>query len=284
MIRIVLSQWTSLTRIKIWIARCLFLMIRPFVSSEKMVIERNGIRYAVDLSEGVDFSIFVFGSFQKHIIDAGAISSPSANIIDVGANIGHMTLEYSKKIPDGRIFCFEPTDYAFEKLQKNIALNPSLMNRIVAKKALVSAEKGAPKQLQLYSSWKLTLDIEEKHKVHGGSFNSTSMVDVISIDSFVQENQLSHLELIKIDTDGSEFEVLVGAKETLMKFRPAVVFEVGLYLLKEKSISFETYLKFFSELGYELKTPDRKKMVTSSNFKSNIPNLGTTDLLAIPVI
>ncbi len=61
------------------------------------MIRRGGLNFQVDLSEGIDFSVFLFGAFQKHIRKwAAKCISQDAVILDIGANIGTMTLPFAQ--------------------------------------------------------------------------------------------------------------------------------------------------------------------------------------------
>jgi FkbM family methyltransferase len=284
MFAVLISQFYSLTKIKIKIASALSKVVRLFYKNEKVQIIRNKINYQIDLTEGVDFSLFLRGSFQKELLfQLKSISSRKGAIIDVGANIGHMTLEFTKRCPKSVVHAFEPTDYAFDKLKINVLLNKELSTRIVLNKAMVGTESGRSQNREIYSSWKLVNDLSQnRHPIHGGIGKETSEIEIIGIDEYVSSRNLEDVLLIKIDTDGSEFDVLKSAKKTLTEAKPIVIFEAGLYLLKERNILFQSYLDFFSALQYKVVLLDNpEKQIDNSNFHKLIPNLGTTDLAAI---
>ena len=54
---------------------------------------------------------------------------------------------------------------------------------------------------------------------------------VNTIDNFVKENNISKIDFIKIDVEGSELNVLNGAIKSLVKFKPIVIFEVSSWTL-----------------------------------------------------
>ncbi len=55
----------------------------------------------------------------------------------------------------------------------------------------------------------------------------TKKIDVktTTIDNFVEKNKIRKIDILKIDTEGSELFVLLGAKNTLLKLRPIILFE-----------------------------------------------------------
>ena len=130
------------TYTKIQIAKFISFTLRFLRFKKKIFVRRKLINWCLDLSEGIDLSIFLFGSFQANVTDSiykNIISSKlkkkqSINIIDVGSNIGDKSLTLAnklinKKISNFKIFSIEPTYYAFKKQIRNINLNPSLKKK-----------------------------------------------------------------------------------------------------------------------------------------------------------
>jgi tRNA G37 N-methylase Trm5 len=127
------------TRIKLAVARKLYMALRLVLRRDRYCIERGGIRYEVDLSEGLDLSLFLFGSFQKHVTDVKYIKIPEDSIvIDVGANAGLMSLRYARTAARGRVYAFEPTHSGYARLKRNLGLNPELAARVIPVQAFVS--------------------------------------------------------------------------------------------------------------------------------------------------
>ncbi|MEI6137667.1 MAG: FkbM family methyltransferase [Mariniphaga sp.] len=75
-------------------------------------------------------------------------------IIDVGANVGLMLLQFAAKVSMGRVYSFEPTYYAFEKLKRNLSLNPELACRIFPYKMFISEKSGSNILMVAFSRWK----------------------------------------------------------------------------------------------------------------------------------
>ena len=113
------------TNTKILIAKIIYFFYL-FLIEKNLFIRRNGINWNLDLSEGIDLSIFFFGSFQSKITDSivKVISKKRKlkyNIIDIGSNIGDKSLTLSNKLIK-KIF----------KISKFILLN-QLILRIINK-------------------------------------------------------------------------------------------------------------------------------------------------------
>lgn len=273
------------TKIKILLARLLYFAVTLFVGKERRIIKRNGIRYEVDLSEGIDLSLYLFGNFQKHVVENEFFSLPkNAVVFDIGANVGTMTLPYAKSVPKGIVYAFEPTHYALSKLKKNIKLNPVLEKRVKVVNMFASRKTELKPKIKAFSSWKVDLNKNGNvHPIHWGSAKSTSGVKSITLDEFCRKNKIKRVDFIKSDTDGHEPEVLEGARKIIEQFKPVVIFEAGEYPLKDKGLTFKYYLDYFKKLNYSLIDLQHKKKITYGNYNQIIPLLGTIDVMGIPL-
>ncbi len=270
----------KLTRLKIAIAKKIYLVVHLFYK-DKQIITRNGIIFEIDLREGIDLHLFLFGNFQKHIIENKVVEiNDNAVIFDIGANAGVMSLFFSQKAPGGFVHAFEPTTYAYNKLHRNLELNPLLAKRITVTQCFISSTSSESSDLKAFSSWPLDSS-EDKHAIHGGVVKSTDGIPSITIDDYCESHSIDKIDFVKIDTDGHEYEVLSGMKETLRQFKPPVIFEIGLYIMDEHNISFSHYGNFFSALDYRIFSTNGHK-IDLKNYKNHIPNYGTVDLIAVP--
>jgi len=279
-----LNSWLPITRIKIFLAKILYKTTTLFVGKEKRVVERDGIKFEIDLSEGIELSLFLFGNFQKHVTQNAFLSiKDNFTIVDVGANVGLMTLQFAKLVPNGKVYSFEPTFYALERLKKNLSLNEELAKRVTVINSFVSETSTNAPNIVAFSSWKVNGERgNNDHPVHLGTPKSTEGVPAISLDDFAESQQLDKIDFIKIDTDGHEYEVFKGARKAIAKYKPKIIFEIGLYVMDEKNISFDFYYTYFRDLNYKLIDTKTGKEITLSNYRKYIPKKGSTDLIAIP--
>lgn len=272
-----------MTLVKLFIARSMYRALKCFVRSDIHTIRRGGISFEVDLTEGIDLSIFLFGNFQKHITQNKYLSLKCDSVVlDIGANFGNMALRLAKAVPSGRIYAFEPTDYAFNRLLRNLSVNPDLSERITPVQSFVSDRSEAAHRIQAYASWKVDGTSPEAHPLHGGLISTSASISTVSIDDFCEKNDIKDVDLIKIDTDGHELKILRGARKTLEKFLPHIIFEIGFYLMEENSNTFELYFDYFSSAGYILANIKNGKPITLENYFRQIPLRATTNIIAIP--
>ena len=112
------NMYNFSTSQKIFIAKVLSRILIFLIGNKKKIIKRDGINYFVDLTEGIDLGIFLNIKNEKKIYNIGKILSNNITIIDVGSNVGSVTLPLAKKFSDSKIISIEPTVYAFSKLKK----------------------------------------------------------------------------------------------------------------------------------------------------------------------
>ena len=158
---------------KIFIARLLSATIKAvrilLGKSDKAMVKRRGIRWSLDLNEGIDFSIYLIGSFEPRTLRLyRKIIKPGQTVLDIGANVGSHTLPFAKLVGNsGRVVAFEPTAFAYGKLVVNIALNPELSQRIIPRPAMLVNGSQATLEPCLFSSWpplENSSDLHEEHK------------------------------------------------------------------------------------------------------------------------
>ncbi len=136
------------------------------------------------------------------------------NVIDVGANIGLMTLLLSKFVgKHGTVFAFEPHPENLEIFHKNIKIN-NIENIILENKA-VSNHDGKAK---LFDGWiKNEQSTAKLFRVEGqpSSFIETS---IVSLDTYFDKIKLiDKISFVKIDVEGVEFDVIKGMQGILEK-------------------------------------------------------------------
>lgn len=152
-------------------------------------------------------------------------------IIDCGANIGYFSILFSKLSPNGKVYAFEPTS-TYDKLLANIAHHNC---RNIEPIKMAVGEKSGEISDEIYRIW--------------GNEPERQKYPFTTLDDFVQEKELSKIDLIKIDVDSFDFEVLKGAKHILAKFNPIVIVELNHALSKRNQTNTEA-LKWLIDIGY----------------------------------
>ena len=246
-------------------------------------IVRGGLRWRVDLCEGIDLAIYL-GTFETDSISViRRLLSPGAVALDIGANIGAHTLPMARSVgPNGKVYAFEPTQFAFRKLEKNIELNAHLKTRVVLEQMMLG-DSATRLPDQIYSSWPL-IHGSGAHERHGGRLMYTMGAQTCSVDQYVREAGIRRLDLIKIDVDGYECAVLRGAHSTLTSLRPPIVMEFVPYLLQEAEASVEELCEILRRYRYHLYTASKGQMlpVAVERLKRFLPDGASINVLCVP--
>ena len=174
---------------------------------------------------------------------AGRIAAGDV-VFDIGANIGTWSLILSEAVgATGRVLACEPTLATYNTLASNIRLNAR--TNVVATRCALS--NGADR-LRLYH------DVDASRNSLGQTRGSESAsyedVPARTLDSLVTELALDRLDFIKIDVEGAEPLVFDGARQTLTRFRPAILFEVNPKALTALGFEFDSAWRLLSDLCY----------------------------------
>lgn len=173
-------------------------------------------------------------------------------VLDIGSNVGSFCVPLAKRYPQFTFHAFEPQRIVFYQLCSNILLNRC--DNVFAKNFGLSYEPDSFYiQLPDYSTelnvGAFSLDDEVRENGYecttGGN---TELISVIKLDSM----DLNDIKLIKIDVEGLELAVLVGAKNTIERNGfPPILFEAWAnkewFLPRRQEL-----LSYVESLGYEI--------------------------------
>ena len=275
------------TKHKILLARGLQVMVmafrKAFCFGPITTVIRKGLHWQLDLREGIDFSIWLLGCFEPETVHCySRIIKRGDTVLDIGANIGAHTLPIGQLVgKEGRVIAFEPTDYAFSKLRKNVAANPDLANHVdVHQLMLVDKIDGVPPP-PLYSSWPLAQE-DGLHAEHQGKLMSTNGARATTLDAALDALAPARVDCIKLDIDGFECQMLRGARKTLSQWHPVIVMELAPYVLEEHGSSVEELLGILVEHGYSISSLDGNSRLPTDprEIRRMIPEGASLNVLA----
>jgi len=164
--------------------------------------------------------------------------------VDVGANIGAMTLGLCKAVgSSGRVFAFEPGLPFLTRLKKNINANPQFLSRVEIIPSAVSDKEG-------YLFWN-----EDAVECRNASCISKTgiKIECTTLDSFATKYNLQRLDFVKLDIEGMELEAMQGGLQTLTKFKPILLYETLIEVEKNRGrkVLFEIE-NLLNSLGYQI--------------------------------
>ena len=207
-----------------------------------------------------------FHDRRVHALIARAVR-PGDVCVDVGANYGGVTFALAQaSAPAGRVYSFEPGPVNHERLTRNLALNPSLRDRVVAYALGVADKPG-------------TLRWSEDPSFPGNAcMFGTEGIEraVVTLDEALKD--LPRVDFIKIDVEGMEIEVLRGASALITRHRPILFYETVLGFAAGRGRPlFEEIAALLDGLGYARFDIHEGGRLTPAG---STP--GTLDTLALP--
>lgn len=181
---------------------------------------RFGDFFWLNKAKYVDKCIIDTGLFEPHSTEVVRKLVKCGDVVmDVGANIGYYSVILSKLVgEEGKVYCFEPTDYYSRVLQSNLDAN-NTKNVELIKLGLSNARQTLDIQVGANSA---TL-----HSPGKVPLNFTERIELVSLDEWVANHNIEKINFIKVDIDGHEPCFLNGAWNTLEKYDPVLLLEVS---------------------------------------------------------
>ncbi|TXJ10968.1 FkbM family methyltransferase [Brachyspira aalborgi] len=188
---------------------------------------------------------YIFGLKQYDVKNIFEVKE-YATIFDIGAWKGDTAYFFSKKCSNkARIYAFEPDDYAFQILEK--IKEKYKLNNIITKNILLS---NAEKEIDFISMIENTPTIKK---------------NAITIDKFVEENNIEKIDYVKMDVEGAERNILEGSIKTIKKFKPFLAiaiyhggklfmedfYNIPIFIKNVINEDYEYYIRTFSPWGGE---------------------------------
>tara|TARA_Y100001937_G_scaffold74566_1_gene101474 strand:- start:5854 stop:6573 length:720 start_codon:yes stop_codon:yes gene_type:complete len=164
-------------------------------------------------------------------------------ILDIGANSGTFSLA-AKYYPTTKWYSFEPDPFNTSLLEENLKLN-NVENVVLYDHAL--SDNLGEDILKICPS---------HHGLNTLGKNLERFSENDSIDHLVKTNTIDNLfldtkiDLIKMDTEGSEYDIIVGGKKTIKKYKPIILLEYNADNIRQCGHNMQKLNDLFSELNY----------------------------------
>lgn len=167
-------------------------------------------------------------------------------LIDVGANLGFISLILARRFPSKEVHAFEPNPSTFKALQENIALNKCL--NVKAQPLVVSDYDGTiPFNANPINRGTTSILSE-------GSFSVFSTdLPCISLDTYAQQQGITNILFLKVDVEGYEEKIFRGAKDLLKRQNIQMIYyEVCPDNAKKANLIPEQPTQLLRENGYTI--------------------------------
>jgi FkbM family methyltransferase len=198
--------------------------------------------------------------FLKLIPDGGTI-------LDIGANIGIMSVWLGRKLKNSQILAFEPIPQNITALKKVLRFY-RIQNVKVIEKAVGNkngkAEMVMPIQDEVKMQGLSHIIHESINEFNDGNIYETSIVKLDDCLELQQDNL--KLTAIKLDVENFEYFVLAGARNMITKHKPLIYIE--LWDNENRSKCFE----LLQSLGYNVKIIHKKRVTAYDTTKHHTQN------------
>lgn len=170
------------------------------------------ILYDIESSRTLDFVIpeAIHGDEYK---TKNVDFKPGDVVIDIGANVGSVSIMLAKKYPFLKIYSYEAHPINFQNLQKNIKENN--VSNIKAFNNAVFSEDNYFIDINLNidntGASNSFIDPEEYPDLYEKEYSSVQ-VPTISLDTIIKENDIQNIKFLKMDCEGAEFNIFSSSE------------------------------------------------------------------------
>lgn len=173
---------------------------------------------------------------------------PDSIIIDIGGHIGLNAVFFSKLAYQGHVYVFEPAPNTMQVLKNTAKLN-SLTN-ITFVPMMVTNKKGAEAFYINNSSIADNANSAIKHRTD----KNLKLIEVFSttIDLFIEDQKIHHVDFVKIDAEGAEELVLRGATKLLARDKPRMTLGLHPAPIVLNGDSLESIYNILTENNYNI--------------------------------
>lgn len=237
-----------------------------FDNLEKNYVFKKRLKFNLKLNDWIQLQLFFLNKYEDYeLAVVEEILNDGDTCIDIGANFGLYTLWCASIVGDaGRVVSFEPFEKNISALKENIELN-KFKNIIVVENAVADTTS----ELNLfYNEMDKNLGMVSSYRT---SECVLTVVKSVSIDEYVDANNIASIKFIKLDIEGGEYLALTGMRNTLEKFKPILQIEIDSSILENTTFNESDIYTFLEKVNYEMFSPvlGRNNVVVKAKYSKN---------------
>ncbi len=220
------------------------------------------LRIFVDRASYVSSAIYWRGNHSTEVATfLKRHLQPDMTFVDVGANLGELTLVAAKRLPKGRVLAFEPVPQIFAQLSRNVALN-NLACVELFNFGLFDRTDSLPIYRQQDINFG-TINEGVPSLFSTGTDREEVSVLLRRFDDVALEYRLERLDVMKIDVEGAELMVLRGAEPFIRRFRPLIITELSQLNFQRAGYTSTDLIDYLRSLEYDVQIlDDHRKLPT----------------------
>jgi len=205
---------------------------------------RYGVRFECDLKDKVTREIYYTGFDNRACRVLKRLVKPGHVIFDAGANVGYFSLLCARWLHGkGAVHSFEPFPETAQRLERNLELNPDLRQIVKLHRVALSDSKG---------TMGMTVPDQGNKGCNFLSADGGVKVNATTLDSVCEEEEVTRVDLVKADVEGSELALLRGGEQAIRRFRPVLLIEVNPCALERSGHSATELTEVICGLRYRL--------------------------------
>jgi FkbM family methyltransferase len=250
---------------KLRVARFLVNILGWKHSPAEIRSKHTGLVYSLpNLNENLALEIFANGEYEPEIVTLieRILKITGGAFVDVGANIGSITMPLAKKMKSVHFFLIEASPWIFNVLKHNLETNSLTnvqpFNFCMSDRQMDAVKFFAPKGKFGKGSMKQVFTDEFE------------LVESITLDQLIINEKVSQVTLIKVDVEGFEQQVFAGGKELLSRYNsPVIIFEAVNWAEELAGNEVSGAQKLLKEYGYKIFEIDGNGKLKSTDSEVN---------------
>lgn len=227
-----------------------FLMLRKGGSVTNLTV--NGVSAKFHVTTDAEFDrLGRVGPLSEQAVLAELINDINGDEVffDIGANVGVYSCFVGNKMGSGSVYAFEPHPNNLERLYQNVELNE--IEDIVSVQEYALSDGTGEFDLSVRGSsmsgegrHSLVTDLDSKETITVSTYRGDEKVG----------NSIPEPDILKIDVEGSEYEVLTGLRKTLSKQKPKIYCEIHTDILRRNGLHRNTIVEYLKDFNYSIES------------------------------
>jgi FkbM family methyltransferase len=248
------------------------------------LLDRHGVKIALNPLDPV-----ISGALTMNVYEQAetkfflSTCKPGMTFLDIGANVGYYTaLALSTMKGNGRIIALEPDPENYRFLQKTIEANATSCSGVVITTVPAAASDRAGRMTLFTSS-----DNRGDNRLYANQLADAQCdVEVLTVDSLLEQMNVTAVDFIKMDVQGYEGFVIRGMRKILERSRSAMLLsEFWPEGLRNAGSSPEEFLSELDSLNFDVSelnaTGEVRRIADRRSFIEQFPGRKYTNIVAM---